>query len=144
FMVIWVMVRSSGSVEVGVVISNSSRASRIEESTCTKDTESFSESRRTSARVSVVRACWAAMREVVNELQGLEASSKAWEPADQVAILAMETQNIAKVISEVAVTKPRLSRRRVTRQSHHCARSRKNTAAKTPQSGTHRRDVRLP
>src|SRR5690625_87842 len=117
----WVPVRSSGSVEAGVVASNSSRASRIEDSTCTKDTDTPSESPRTSAKVSVVRACWAAMREVVNELHGVEASSKAWEPADQVAILAIETQKIARVISEVAVTKPRLSRRRVTRHSHHCA-----------------------
>src|SRR5699024_3426438 len=139
----WVLVRSSGSVDAGVVDSNSSSASRMDDSTWTKETESSSESRRTKARVSVVRACWAAIREVVSELQGLEASSKAWDPADQVAILAMETQNIAKVISEVAVTKPRLSRRRVTRQSHHCARSRKNTAAKRPESGTHCGDVRL-
>src|SRR5699024_12209299 len=108
-----------------------------------KETESSSESRRTNARVSVVRACWAAIREVVSELQGLESSSKAWEPADQVAILAMETQNIAKVISEVAVTKPRLSRRRGARQSHHGARSRKHTAAKRPEGGTEGGDVGL-
>src|SRR5699024_10182665 len=64
-------------------------------------------------------------------------------PAVQVAICAKPTQKIAKVISEVAVTNPRLRRRRVTRHSHHWASSKKITAASRPDSGTHCGAVKL-
>ena len=91
----------------------------------------------TSAKVSEVRICCASMREAVRESHGRETVSNPWWPEAHVARLAPAAHTKAVKSSTVAATKPRLRRRRVSRQSHHCASPKKMRAATSPDSGTH-------